>query len=322
MGWRGTLRSVNAAINAAERDAQRRRKAAEKAQMIADAEDAVSAWEQHIEDITSIHVGEAERMDWHEIANKPAPEKPVLLTSHQDTAAANLAKFKPSVFHIFQGGSEKKRQKLEVAVEQAPALDEKDFESTTAKYENDLKEWEEDTQLARRLLSGDAAAMKEVIGEFQSLDENGLIGSYIQFHISDGIIHACPQVHPSEEIVPNFRRKQLASGKLSESKMPAGQFNEIYQDYVASVALKVAAEVFRLLPVEEVYVTCLNNMLNTKTGHKELMPILSVQFVRKSFDELNLSNIDPSDSLANFNHAMKFQKTKGLQPIEPLMELE
>ena len=86
------------------------------------------------------------------------------------------------------------------------------------------------------------------------------------------------------------------------------------------VALKVAGDSFQMLPLDEVYVTCENEMLNSSTGHKEPTPILSVQFVRKTFEQLNLKAIDPSDSMANFNHAMKFSKTKGFLEVTPLLE--
>ena len=100
--------------------------------------------------------------------------------------------------------------------------------------------------------------------------------------------------------------------------MTVGQFNELYQDYVASVALKIAGDLFHIIPLDEVYVTCLRQMLNTQTGHQELTPILSVQFVRPTFASLNLTNLDPSDAMANFNHTMSFKKTKGFAQIEPL----
>lgn len=104
--------------------------------------------------------------------------------------------------------------------------------------------------------------------------------------------------------------------------MPIGDFNELYQDYVASVALKVAGDIFHILPVEEVFVTCVTSMLNTKTGHKEMTPILSVQAVKETFKRLNLEHLDPSDSLANFNHAMNFKRTKGFQFGEPLKSMK
>ncbi|MCA9808257.1 MAG: hypothetical protein KC476_09915, partial [Cyanobacteria bacterium HKST-UBA06] len=85
----------------------------------------------------------------------------------------------------------------------------------------------------------------------------------------------------------------------------------LYQDYVVSVALKFAGDLLQILPLDEVYVTCHVELLNTQTGHKEVSPILSVHFVRDTFKRLNLSQLDPSDSLQNFNHSMSFKKTKG-----------
>ena len=100
--------------------------------------------------------------------------------------------------------------------------------------------------------------------------------------------------------------------------MPKGQFNEIYQDYVASCALRVAGDMFSILPIEEIYVTCLTDMLNPQTGHMEETPILSVQFVRDTFGRLNLDQLDPSEAMRNFHHEMKFTKGKGFAPVPAL----
>lgn len=318
MGWKGTVRSINAAVNAAERDAQRRHKAMLKEEMIADAEDAVSSWEDYIDDLTSIHTDLADSVDWEEIVNTPEPQEPKLSTVYQDTAAKKLEEFKPRFFDFLSGGSDKKRNKLLVAVEEAPQADQDQFHSDMTAYRKALKEWEDDTDLGRRLLAGEEEAIVEVIKEMQSFANESLMGSKVSFSVEDGQIHAKPEVH-TDEIVPSFRRKQLASGKLSETKMPQGQFNELYQDYVCSVALRVAGDLFQFLPFDEVYVTCQATMLNSKTGHQELSPILSAQFIRASFTRLNLDNIDPSDSMSNFNHVMSFKKTKGFQVIEPLV---
>lgn len=151
----------------------------------------------------------------------------------------------------------------------------------------------------------------------QSFTKDDLIGSSVVFEIGEGFLHALPEVH-SSDIVPSVRRKQLASGRLSESKMPAGQFNELYQDYVASVALRIAGDLFHIVPLDEIYVTCKAEMLNSSTGHQEMTPVLSVMFLRETMKRLNLKSIDPSDLLQNFKHVMKFKKTKGFEQIEPL----
>jgi hypothetical protein len=321
MGWKGALRSIAAAARAAERDAQRRHNAALKVQMAANTAEGVADWERYVENLVSVHADLADAIDWQSIASQPKPEAPLPVTTQQERARRALEAFRPSLLDVFRGGSAKCRQRLEADLRTAPSLDAAAFDKNMAAYRDALSEWETDTELARRLCAGDAAALKEVITEMQSLSRESLIGSAVSFSIGDGFVHAEPEVH-SDDIIPRFRRKQLASGRLSETKIPVSQFNELYQDYVASVALKVAGDLFQITPLDEVYVTCLARMLDASTGHQEMTPILSVQFVRRTFVRLNLAHLDPSDSMINFNHVTEFKKTKGFSRIKPLEPVE
>lgn len=317
MGWKGTMRTIVAAARAAERDAQRRHKQNQKAQMVADSSSAVDDWEIYVDNLVSIHTDMADKIDWFTIADQPSPQEPHLQRAHQARAETALAKFKPNLFHAFRGGSAKLRSRLESEIGIAAARDQQQHREALSTYAKAVAEWEDDTALAKRLVRGEAAAIRQVIEEMQSLSGTALIGTGIEFSIGDNFVHARPQVH-GEDIVPSTRRKQLASGRLSETKMPIGQFNELYQDYVASAALKTAGDLFHILPLSEVYVTCTANMLNPQTGHQEWTPILSVQFVRDTFMRLNLTGIDPSDAMRNFRHAMRFSKTKGFSAVDPL----
>lgn len=311
---------MSAAMRAAERDAERRRKHHAKAQMISEASDAVSDWQDDIHDLVSVHTNPADEIDWSGLLHKPMPSEPRKADAHEVDARAKLDSFKPSVFDFLRGGTEKRRERLEGGVSSAIRQDEQNHLQAMAQYRAAKEEWQADTDLARRLLAGENEAKRDVINEMQSLSAEGLIGSRISFEITDEYLHAVVHVHGSE-VVPNFRRKQLQSGRLSETKMPVGEFNELYQDYVSSVALRVAGDLFGLLPLEEVYVTCAL-MLNSKTGHQEDTPILSVRFVKGTFRRLNLRNLDPSDSMPNFVHIMDFKRAKGFGGIEPLKPID
>jgi len=151
-----------------------------------------------------------------------------------------------------------------------------------------------------------------------SFTSESRIGTSISFEIDDNFVHAKPIVH-DDKIIPQLRRKQLASGRLSESTMPVGQFNELYQDYVASVALRVAGDLLQMTPLEEVYVTCLATLLDQTTGRMRDTPILSAHIVRETFSQLNLARIDPSDALHNFRHHMKFKRTVGFNQVDPIV---
>jgi hypothetical protein len=82
--------------------------------------------------------------------------------------------------------------------------------------------------------------------------------------------------------------------------------------------LRVARELFALLPLEAAIVTASANVLNTGTGHIENQPIVSVMIPRKTLAMLNFQTLDPSDSLKNFVHQMDFKKTKGFAPVKKI----
>ena len=317
MGWKGTMRSIAAASRAADRNAQRRYKQLQKAQAIADSASAVEEWEDYVESLVSIHTNMAEVIDWNSVATTPRPVEPGLQRINQQRAETALAKFKPGIFDFFRGGSDKIRARLETAISEAIVVDETNYKNAKAAQIKAVAEWEEDQALAKGLLVGDAQAIRQVIEARQSMSDEALVGTAIEFSIADNFVHARLQVH-GDDIVPKVRRKQSASGRLSESKMPISQFNELYQDYVCSAALKTAGDIFHILPLTEIFVTCTAHMLNRKSGHADWTPILSVHFVRTEFLKLNLSRLDPSDSMANFRHAMKFSKTQGFSEIVPL----
>ncbi len=122
----------------------------------------------------------------------------------------------------------------------------------------------------------------------------------------------------SEEVIPNEVKTQLKSGKLSVKPMSKTRFYELYQDYICGGVLRVARELFALLPVEFVIVTAVGELLNTKTGYLDEQPILSVIIPRDTINRLNFDLLDPSDSMENFSHNMKFYKTKGFQVVQKL----
>lgn len=90
----------------------------------------------------------------------------------------------------------------------------------------------------------------------------------------------------------------------------------MYQDRVCSAIIRVAREVFALVPVSYVRVSALSNLVNTSTGHLEEQPIVSAIFPPETINSLNLETIDPSDSMQNFVHNMAFSNTGGFKVVE------
>ncbi len=270
--------------------------------------------------MVSLHVNGADKIDWVQMASKPVPKQPQRRMRYESEATDKRDAFRPKFWHSLTGGATKRLNLLDEGISAGRTKDDQTYQQELAAYHSAHAEWFEDVDLANRLLSGDLSAERDIVSEYSDFDRDGMLGSKIEFRINEEHLHAILDVH-SRDIVPNYRLKQLQSGRLSESKMPAGEANELYQDYVCSAAMSVAGDLFNMLRREEVYVTCMAQILNSANGHMEMVPILSVRFVRPTFEGLNLQAIDPSDSMRNFVHEMNFKRTSGMAMIVPLKNI-
>ncbi len=323
MGWKGTIRSIGAAVRAAERDAKRRQRELERQQKQYDkmqelrrAAHEVDLYENHIELIQSMHKDCSERVDWKSIASSLQPQKPENPRAREKRADLKIQNYKPGIIDKIFKTEEKSRKKLRDKLSESIREDEKEYAERIQAWEKEVEDWKESVSMANRLLSGEGQAKVEVIKELDPFSELSTLGSGLEFNIRvRGIVEATLHVH-GREIVPSEIKGLLSSGHLSMKKMPQGRFNEIHQDYVCSCTLRVANELFAILPEDVVIVTAVDELLNTKTGHKEELPILSAYVTRVTLGSLSMNTVDPSDSMGNFVHNMSFKKNKGFEAVE------
>ena len=64
--------------------------------------------------------------------------------------------------------------------------------------------------------------------------------------------------------------------------MTKTKYYDIVQDYVCSCSIRVARDLMALLPVGQVIVHAVDEVLNTSTGYKEEITILSVSYDKKA----------------------------------------
>lgn len=322
MGWRGVVRSMGVAARAAERDAKKRQRELEQRQkqnkLMQEIEQSayeVELYENHIDIIKSLHVECSEPIDWAQIAVSKEPKKPEKMNINETKARLESDSYKAGFFDKLFKREIKKRSNFYVNIERAIKNDTTEYLSKITKWEEELIDWKESVRIAYSLQNGDEKAKIEALENLIPFSEISNLGSIITFSLGEGgIVEATVNVH-GEEIVPNEVKSLLKSGKLSVKQMPKGMFNEIFQDYVCSCVLRVANEFFSVIPDDMVIVTAVDELLNTKTGHLEELPILSAFISRHTLHALNLETIDPSDSMNNFIHNMSFKKTQGFEAV-------
>lgn len=323
MGWKGTVRSINAAMRAAERDAKRRQRELERRQKeyakmleLEQAAYEVDVYENYVERLVSLHKECSAPINWKEVLETPAPLEPKYSDKLEAQAQNNWMSFEPSFFDKLFGKVESKRAILREQVKLAEKEDQRRYEASLQRHEEELIDWRDSQAFAERVINEDQTAYLEALRDLDSFNELAEIGSSVTIEINqDHIIEALFHVH-GEKVIPKEQKNLLKSGKLSVKQIPKGKYFELYQDGVCSAVLRIAREVFAILPVDLVIVTAMDELLNTHTGHLEEQPILSVAIPRITLDKLNMDLIDPSDSMRNFVHKMDFKKTQGFQATE------
>ena len=323
MSWKSTLNSLAAAQRRAERESKRRqrelerqRKQMEKMAALERAAFEVEEYENYLDILLSIHKECGPIWNWKEIVETPRPLEPEKRHDRELRAKVALQSYAPGVSDKLLRRSDSKREKLRAAIDEAAAQDSRDYEKALEDHRVALSDWEEQQALATRILSGDPDAFVKAIKLVDPFSELSGLGSSINFSCEDSrLIEATLYPH-GEDVIPKEAKSLLASGRLSVKSMPKSRFYELYQDYVCGTALRIARELYALLPLEMSIITEISPLLNSKTGHMEDQPILSVAIPRSTLENLNFDYLDPSDSLQNFVHNMNFRKTLGFAPVE------
>lgn len=313
LSWTSTSSSYNKYSSAKARSAalakERQQAAADKEKQkkleLEEARASVEEYEARIEAITSIHKYCDDTIDWPYILSLPAPfdgNGPGPLTQK---AQHDIDNYKPGFFAShFKIFGKAKKFLMDTALEDAKQKDTKEY-----------NEWHELHNTAKRVLSKDTDLMLEVIEEMSPLDDLLDFGSGFEISfVNENIVEVEFDIK-ADTVIPKEALSLTATGKLSKKALPVSKRLDIMQDYVCSCVLRIARDMFAILPVNNVLIHAKDNFIDTSIGNSTTKDILSVDITREMLSVLNFEVIDPSDAMINFVHAMKFLKTKGFQPI-------
>lgn len=295
MGWKGTVRSIGAAVRAAERDAKRRQRELEKQQKQYDkmqelerAKYEVDVYDNSIDLLLSVHKECSDSIDWHSIKSSPEPQKPEDIKDRERKEREKSDSYEMGFFDRLFNREEKIRKRFDEIINRAIDGDAYENRINLKEWNEKYSDWEESVSLAREIIENYDESKIMVIEAVDNFSDISALGTSVSFSTVDNqVIEATINAHGSD-IFPNRIKTLLKSGRLSVKQMPKGKFNELYQDYVCGCVLRVANEIF------------------------------SVVVSRNTIQSLNVDEIDPSDSMSNFVHNMKFNKIKGFESVEPI----
>ena len=262
----------------------------------------------YVDVIKSVHKECENDVDWNEVLSSPPPFVKGQPGPREREAQKALDEYKPGLAGKLFGDG-KAKEKLTTALEDAKKLDAQEF-----------ADWQASYKFAQRIIDGDIDAYLEAIQEANPFEDLVEYGSGFEFGTDDPSVMEIEFTVKSEEVVPKTTVTVLKSGKLSEKELTKTAYYDLTQDYVCSCAVRLAREIFAVLPVGGVIVHAVDNILDTATGNDTEATILSVLFEREKFEQANFDRIDPSDFVNSFTCNMRFTKTAGFKPVKRLGE--
>jgi|SRR5690554_2023873 len=158
---------------------------------------------------------------------------------------------------------------------------------------------------------GDIEWPKEPAIDFDVGDNNTTLALDIQF--------------PDEDEMPDKEWSVPATQyKLTPKKVSATKKRQIYRDYIHSVMMRVAGEIFAHLPsVEHVLISGYREIINSSNGHSEDQYIISVIMHRDQWASMDFARLRQMDPVEVFTgHLLKRSMTKtgvfkGISPFLP-----
>jgi len=267
----------------------------------------VDLFENQCELVQSIHKECDDEVDWTLIVKSTSPYPYGEAGPKEKEAIHNYKSYKPGFFERMFSKDEETYSRLSEQIQQAKAEDEQDY-----------KEWEELFTFGKKVLAGDIDTYFKVIEEMDPLGDLSEFGSGFELSTDDpSYMEVEFNVH-SNHIIPKQEKKLTKTGKLSVRQMTKTRYYGLLQDYVCSCILRIARDLFSLLPLKTVFIHAYDEQLNTETGHEERLLILSIKIDRDILNGLNFENIDCSDSMNNFQHHMQFRKYRGFDLVEKI----
>lgn len=150
--------------------------------------------------------------------------------------------------------------------------------------------------LAQDVINGDIETYLKLISDLNPLDDLMEYGSEFECGTDDPRMIGVHFTVNSQRVLDSVRA------------LPREQYNSLLQDYVCGCAIRIARDMFALLPIRHI-------LVDASDGKDD---ILSVDFTRTEFIGLNFATIDPSDTVQCFEHRMEYSASEGFLPVETL----
>lgn len=131
---------------------------------------------------------------------------------------------------------------------------------------------------------------------------------------------------PSVDIVPKSAEFRYVRNRnaIDEKVRKPSEIRAIYQDVIASIALRTMHEVFEADQADRIETVCFNGFIHSvdpATGRDTQPHLVSVRAAKSNFMDINLAKVDRTVCLRNLG-AQVSRSAAEAQPVRPIVEFD
>lgn len=278
----------------------------------------VNRFERYLDAVSSFHQECSPLWNWAHIANSLPPVAPVPTNAAESAAQQAIANYQPGFLSRLSGSAAEQRLKHEQALVEGRRQDAELNASALHRYQLAHRFWAEGVRVAPGVLRRDLELCRAALVHGGGCLELEKLGTNVELDaVHDGLVVLRGTVN-DDEVVPHEEAKLTASGKLSIKAMTESRWWALMQTHVCSAALRIAQESYFVLGADVAVVNMFVVRMDPSIGYRRPVPVLGGRFDKVRFQGINLRQIDPAAAMKNFPHRIKFKKSSGFDPIEPM----
>ncbi|WP_136606656.1 hypothetical protein [Paenibacillus dokdonensis] len=267
----------------------------------------VEWYENQLEWITSIHQICGEPISWDQIAAAAAPFRRGEAGPREKLAEENYRDFKPTRMQKLLKQDAGMMQELSDQITQAREQDQQDY-----------LQWKNLTDFAHSILEGNRTAYLRVLEEMAPLEDLLTLGSGLEFNVLNAAAVEVEMDVNSGQMIPVESKQLTEEGILTASPLNIEEQHEMERKYVCGSVLRIARELFAVLPLDTVLVHARDTKVVRDTGQEEYVTVLSVEFERGMLSNVDMEQEACPQLLEQFRHHIKYDSSTGFGPVEQL----
>ncbi len=304
------MRAMDRAAKQAERQRVARQQALHRQAHLDASATAAAEYEEIVEALTGAHRVPLSRVDWLTTATAPDLPMPERRSDAEDAAASRLSEYAAGWIARTFGREQKERDRLADEVAASRSRDDAAHSAATAatKVRNAA------ISAARLVVDRDPDAMVAALDEHSALGNLPFSVEGVDTLLLDGRTIAIVDGLDLEDM-PEETVTLLKSGKASVKDLAAGKRIEMHRDAICSAAIRVAMEFLAALPIDEVEVLMLTDILDRGTGHIQSQPVLHLRTTSEALASLNLPRTQAMATVERLGAHMDWSKRDGFRAI-------